>query len=124
MALLKGFENGLIALVGTNPATQSQVPLFTARAKLWPGDAGEIISLPVGPEEGPQFTTVYNCLIGGRDENPDIDLPQVGDELSFTGKDNSSALFNGQWRIIADPLVWVGGKNGVLNTIQFKVVRT
>jgi hypothetical protein len=63
-------------------------------------------------------------LIGGVDENPDITEPlEVGDELVFTGKDDSSALLDGRWRIIASPLIWVGARTSKLNTIQFKVVK-
>jgi hypothetical protein len=126
MALLTGFENGTAALYRTNHDTQSQALVFSVRAKLWPGDPGEILQLPLGDSssETPSFVTVYNMLIGGVDENPDITVPlEVGDELVFTGKDDSAALLNGRWRIIASPLVWIGGKTTRLNTIQFKVVK-
>jgi hypothetical protein len=126
VALLAGFENGTAAFYQTEFDTQSQVAIFSVRAKLWPGDPGEILQLPLGESssETPSFVTVYNMLIGGVDENPDITEPlEVGDELVFAGKDASSALLNGRWRIIADPLLHIGGKTSKLNTIQFKVVK-
>jgi hypothetical protein len=125
VALLKGFDNGTAALYRTNFDTQSQALVFSVRAKLWPGDAGEILSLPLGDSssEAPAFVTVYNMLIGGVDETPELSALAVGDELVFTGKDSSSALLDGRWRVIASPLIWVGGKTTRLNTIQFKVVR-
>jgi hypothetical protein len=125
MALLTGFDTGTAAFYDTDPDTQTQVQIFSVRAKLWPGDAGEIIQLPIGPEsnETARFVTVYNMLIGGLDENPGIVLPDIGDEIIFTGKNTESSLYNGRWRVIATPLIWVGGKTSRLNTIQFKVER-
>jgi hypothetical protein len=125
VALLKGKENGTAEFYRTDPDIQTLVRMFSVRAKLWPGDAGEIIQLPVGPEsnETARFATVYNMLVGGKDENPDIVLLEPGDELIFTGKNLRNSLFNGRWRVIATPLIWVGGQVITLDTLQFKVER-
>jgi hypothetical protein len=99
MALPRGIDNGTAATFATDVDTQQQVAVFSVRAFIAPGQPGEVVPLPIGPSGEARFQAIFTILIGGRDENPDIEPPDIGTEIIFTGKDSSSEIHNGRYRV-------------------------
>jgi hypothetical protein len=117
------FYNVTVSLSRTNFDTQSQEVVFEVSGVMYPVDMGQNLVLPLGPgsSEYPTIMTLYDIVIDGRNEHPDMVTPIVGDELAVAALNSAASAFNGRWRLIAAPQVWNGGED--FNELNSEVLR-
>jgi len=120
------FYNIAVTLNRTDFDTQGQAVVFSVQGVMYPADPGQNLVLPLGPgsSDYPTIMTIYDIVIDGRNEHPDMVIPIVGDELDVTALDSAASGFEGRWRVIADPMIYNGGQDfNQLNSEVLKVVR-
>jgi hypothetical protein len=116
------FYNVNVTLTKTNFHNGNQVVVFSAEGVMYPGGPGENLVLPLGPD--PTILTFYHIILGSIDENPDLVLPEPGNELKVTALSSSAFGFDGKWRVRADPAVYNGGEDfNELNSVDILVTR-
>ena len=120
------FYNVTVVNNRTDFDSQSQTVIFSVKGTMYPTDPSINIGLPLAPgnSDNLQVLTLYDLVIDGRNEHPNLPLPIVGDELDITALDYSASMYNGRWRIVADPVIYNGGQNfNNLNSIVLRIVR-